>query len=190
MADAMKDMGLPPQARPGGELILAMYVPRAELGQVRRAGYRPDESVMLIVPAGNSADGRANLAAFEAQRSSGQRRALESATPEANGVARALERWRRGSPEGELGLPRPPVGDRLLIAAESPAPECWRLLTVGRGVAQKQATLDVICDTRVLVRGRVLELFWSREPATRVEDLALARERGGQWASTVIEANR
>lgn len=174
-----------------GDLMAAVYVPAGDLEAAKRPGYRPGAGyVMLVVPSQNSVADTANVAEFDSYRGRWQQRALELSTPEGARVARALEHHEAGDGSGEIELPVPAANDRMVIAVEAPAPEYWRVMTLGRQDPGRPDAVDFLTVTRVLVRGRVLELSWQVDPVSGIGDLANVRERSDRWARAVVAANR
>jgi hypothetical protein len=189
MVDVMTLAGRGPMAGKHGDVVWGMFQPRERAQQALGSGYHTDVHVMLVVPQENTGSVPANTSAFAALVQSFRDAASRSRSTEGARVSEALGRWRSGARDGDMRLGDPPAGDRFIVAAETPEPDMCQLLTVGRSPASEGGIIDVLCEARMLVRGRILCFDWFRRPATSVGDLAEVSESSSRWAHAVRAAN-
>jgi hypothetical protein len=188
LVDVMAAAGRSPMANQHGDVVWGAFQPRERLEEALRPGYHTDLNVMLLVRQENSGPAPVNSSTFAALCQSWRDATFPRKGPDGTRIGEALDRWRSGARDGDMGFGDLPAGDRVIVAAEHPEPDVCQLLTVGRSPSSEGGITDVWCETRILVNGQILCFYWSRA-ATTVGDLAEVTERSSRWAHAVHVAN-
>ena len=188
-SDVMSVARIPPRAGAHGDVVWGMFQPRERVNEVLRHGVHTGLHVMLSLSQESAGPVPRDSLSFAALCKSWREAAARSVSPEGARVAKALSRWRHTAEDGDLGLGNLPNDARYVVAFEAPARGICRLVTIMRSSEDRPGSAEVWCDTRVLVRGRILTLNWSRASSATVRDLAEVCDASEGWARRVLAAN-
>jgi hypothetical protein len=104
-------------------------------------------------------------------------------------VAEALRRWRNGARREDPKLGSVPDGPGYVVGFERLEPRICRMVTLVHSSDGHAGVAEAWCDTRVLVRGRILTLNWSASSAATIGDLAAVCNASERWARAILAAN-
>ena len=189
MADVLSSAGLPPRKVEDGETVWGAFQRRDRVGDVLRHGLHTGLVVMLSLSRESSGPAPADPGRFAALCADARVLASRSGSREGARVAEALRRWRSGARRDNPKLGNVPDGPGYVVAFERLQPCIFRILTLMHSTDRHADAVEVWCETRVLVRGRILTLNWSSYSAATVGDLAAVCDASERWARAILAAN-
>lgn len=184
MADAIHRVRDRPRLDRGEMHIVAVYVPRDSIGEVNRPGFDPRWYFMAAVPSFDSDSEVENARTFARLSDDwyGTARRLSDSTT--SHLAAELELVRAGLDQA-MPLPGTPPANGWCLGTSSLLANAREMIVLLRG---QRSPAEVFCHVRVLVRGRIVTLFFGGSVSS-VQEIAEVAETGEKWMSAVVAAN-
>ena len=184
MADGLSVTGQPAPHTKDGDLIVGIFVPRELRAQVTRPGFHALMTVVASLPTNSTSDSENTtaFAALEQQWASAAHRLADSTTRR---LAAEVGDSRSGARD-TVALPGTPPENGWCLGVSEPIPSVCQLLLI---LPTEHGKTQVLSETCLLVRNRMIRLLWGR-PVTTVWEVAEVAARAETWAKAVAEANR